>query len=681
MKIKLHIVVVFLFLSMDLSANDSIFDLSLEELADIEVSISTKLELPLSLSPAAVSVYQSEQLFENGIHQLANLADITSGYASYSIYGERVFETRGQKAGSFENNKHLVLLDGIRLNHARSNKAPIENELPLFMLDKIEVLRGPASALYGQSAFYGVMSLESAFNQNNDLTTQANFQSLGNGFRLGMFGNLHSDLGHSFLTLSKFDKQSEDELVGPDFTPLQKYYDDQEAEFIYARQVYNTENMGDWTAGYIELNRQSGLGEYWNGDHSHVANDITWQTKISYLKWQKQLNNEVNFNVKLINNNSKEQGIGTNNTRAQAVAGEDISFSRYLVNVNSKLAESELIWQMGEQQTSIFGLSYEKRRDLGGYFIEDYDVNTHLANSDKNQRAQSNYITYQSAYFQYFDLLNTWWDLYLTAGIRYDKGEYLNDAFTQLSPRVSLVKELNPLWILRGSFSSALRSPGLKEYLLNEETRLFISDNALSPEQVLSTIPDSLKAETFKSKELSITYTNENFLVKLNGFHNKTENALDGQPLSFIDLNQNVNSKNIFTNSSQEYEVYGVEVEMQWRLSDNWHLTGFVNKVSSSTGSVAATYDNAKMKLQGKITGKLPWFTFNLVQNYHTDFEGQLDHISSLDITVSKKINQFSAYFKINNLTNRDDYYAINGEIGNPLPGRNLVLGLSYYIN
>jgi len=681
MKIKLPSSIVFILVSMNINADDSIFDLSLEDLADIEVSISTKVVLPLSLSPATVSVYQSEQLYQSGINQLADLADISSGYASYSIYGERVLETRGQKAGSFENNKHLVLLDGIRLNHARSNKAPIENELPLFMLDKVEVLRGPASALYGQSAFYGVMSLDSAFNESNDFITQLDLQTQGNGFRVGVFGNYHSQIGHSFLTYSQFDKQSEDELVGPNFSTLQTYYDDQKSDFIYARQAYETKNWGDFTGGYIELNRQGGLGEHWNGDYSHIENDIKWQTQISYIQWQKIFNHDFKTTLKLINNDSQEQGVGTNNAREQVVFGDEVTFSAYLVDVNSKLAEAEVIWQMDEKQSSIFGLSYEKRQDLGGYFIDEFDVNNSLADSEKQAREKSDYIFYQSAYFQYFDLLTNWWDIYLTAGIRYDKGEYLTDKFSQISPRISLVKQLNKQWVVRGSYSSALRSPGLKEYLLNDESQSFILENALAPEQAINTMPDSLKAETFKSTELSVSYSHASFLLKLNGFYNKTENALDGKPIHFIDVHNNLVSKNAFMNSLQAYSVYGGELEVQWRLAENWHLSAFINHVTPTSASKEATIDNAKLRFQGAITGKLPWFNINVIQNYNTDISGKVDHIASVDVTLSKIIDKFNWYLKATNLTNRQDYYSINGDLGNPLPGRSLEFGLNYKIN
>ena len=80
-----------LLVPLETLAEGSVFDLSLEELAQISVSVSSKVSLPLNLSPASVTAFNQQQLYQQGIHQLADLADITVGYSSYSIYGERVF--------------------------------------------------------------------------------------------------------------------------------------------------------------------------------------------------------------------------------------------------------------------------------------------------------------------------------------------------------------------------------------------------------------------------------------------------------------------------------------------------------------------------------------------------------------------------------------------------------------
>lgn len=68
----------------------------------------------------------------------------------------------GQVSGVFlrgTNTNHVVVLvDGVRLNSATSGTTALEN-LPLAQIDRIEVLRGPASSLYGADAVGGVIQI------------------------------------------------------------------------------------------------------------------------------------------------------------------------------------------------------------------------------------------------------------------------------------------------------------------------------------------------------------------------------------------------------------------------------------------------------------------------------------------------------------------------------------------
>src|SRR6185436_6886304 len=92
-------------------------DLALAELLNMSATVATKNAAAVSRSPSTITVYGEQDIRRLGYYTLADLADVTAGYGSYSIFGEKVFETRGQKAGSFVNNKHLVLIDGIPVNH------------------------------------------------------------------------------------------------------------------------------------------------------------------------------------------------------------------------------------------------------------------------------------------------------------------------------------------------------------------------------------------------------------------------------------------------------------------------------------------------------------------------------------------------------------------------------------
>jgi iron complex outermembrane receptor protein len=57
-------------------------------------------------------------------------------------------------------NKMLVLVDGVRLNDAQSGHHNGDIPVPLDAIERIEVLHGPGSSLFGADAFLGVINIK-----------------------------------------------------------------------------------------------------------------------------------------------------------------------------------------------------------------------------------------------------------------------------------------------------------------------------------------------------------------------------------------------------------------------------------------------------------------------------------------------------------------------------------------
>ena len=119
------------------------------------VVTATRLPMPLASTTAAVSVISGEELRSHGI---ATVAD-----ALRTVSGSAVVETGplGSATSLFlrggESNMVLVLLDGVPLN-APGGGVDLAN-LTTDDVDRIEVVRGPASVLYGSDAVAGVVQI------------------------------------------------------------------------------------------------------------------------------------------------------------------------------------------------------------------------------------------------------------------------------------------------------------------------------------------------------------------------------------------------------------------------------------------------------------------------------------------------------------------------------------------
>lgn len=114
----------------DLSLGD-IFDL------DVEVTVASKKAEKISDAPGVIIAYTDKDMENLGYYTIRDLANLTSGYSSFRSIGEITLETRGQKTAGFDNNKHLLLVDGIPVRHVRAGKAPVEEEISLFGMKRV----------------------------------------------------------------------------------------------------------------------------------------------------------------------------------------------------------------------------------------------------------------------------------------------------------------------------------------------------------------------------------------------------------------------------------------------------------------------------------------------------------------------------------------------------------------
>jgi len=139
-------------------------ELSLEELLEIEVPTvyaASRFDQKVTEAPSSVTIVTAAEIERYGYRTLADLLRAVRGfYASYdrnyTYIGVRGFSRPGDY-----NSRILLLVDGHRANDNifDSVLAGTEGILDLEVVDRVEILRGPASSLYGTSAFLAVVNV------------------------------------------------------------------------------------------------------------------------------------------------------------------------------------------------------------------------------------------------------------------------------------------------------------------------------------------------------------------------------------------------------------------------------------------------------------------------------------------------------------------------------------------
>ncbi len=139
---------------------DDLARLSLEELANVEVTSVSRAPEPLSEATAAIYVISAEDIRRSGAASLPevlrlapNLEVARVDAVSYAITA-RGFNSRETS------NKLLVMIDGRSIYTGLYSGVPWDtHDLPLGEIERIEVISGPGGALYGANAVNGVINI------------------------------------------------------------------------------------------------------------------------------------------------------------------------------------------------------------------------------------------------------------------------------------------------------------------------------------------------------------------------------------------------------------------------------------------------------------------------------------------------------------------------------------------
>ncbi|NEU70007.1 TonB-dependent receptor plug domain-containing protein [Spirosoma agri] len=130
---------------------------SQEEIIQV-TSVSKKAENLLYV-PATVMVISSRDFVQRGYQSLEQVLHDLPGFDVIKGNGPGYsnFYQRGYRSTS--NDRTLMLIDGVEENDLASSNIPISQQYALSDIDRVEVIYGPASTMYGANAFAGVINI------------------------------------------------------------------------------------------------------------------------------------------------------------------------------------------------------------------------------------------------------------------------------------------------------------------------------------------------------------------------------------------------------------------------------------------------------------------------------------------------------------------------------------------
>lgn len=137
---------------------DDVFGLDLYDLQKLQVSSASKSVQSLNFTPAKIIVISKEQIEDRGYRGLDELLNDLPGFQIMRNADSGILNQIGIR-GIMGTNYFKVLQDGIEIDQTDGEVLSHSMQYPLFGIERVEVLYGPASVVYGADALSGVINL------------------------------------------------------------------------------------------------------------------------------------------------------------------------------------------------------------------------------------------------------------------------------------------------------------------------------------------------------------------------------------------------------------------------------------------------------------------------------------------------------------------------------------------
>jgi outer membrane receptor for ferrienterochelin and colicins len=504
------------------------------QLNDIVVTASG-FEQQISSAPASISVISREEL-ERGHFQ--NVTDALRDVPGVVVTGGGAGDNGNDiSIRGMPSQYTLILVDGRPQNSRESRpngSAGFEQDWlpPLQAIERIEVVRGPMSTLYGSDAIGGVINVitrkvADSWHGNIQLDTVLQEDSASGDSRQANF-YLSGPLVADRLGLQLYGRTSE-----RDEDDIENGYEEKSLQSLTARLSLAASDNHDFTAeaGITEQDRRSlvgrsapaegcrggctdSIGEYTN---SHVA-----LTHSGRFDW------------------------GTSETFVQRERSENQSRD---IEITNTTAKTSAVIPLGMHMLTV-GASWEEES------LEDGTTNQI---SDRTAVENSQWALFMEDEWM---LTNAW---ALTGGLRLDDDDNYG---SHLSPRLYSVWNMTPEWTLKGGVSTGYRSPNLRE-ITPDWGQISRGGNVYGN-------PD-LEPETSLNKEIALLYGND---AGLNGsltlFHNDFEDKITriACPTDICNAGPNqFGSDPTYRVNIDDAVTQGVEASLGTPLTDTLALT------------------------------------------------------------------------------------------------------------
>jgi outer membrane receptor for ferrienterochelin and colicins len=693
--------------SISTKSSEDFYNLSLAELGQVEISIATGNSTPLYQAPAAATVILSAEIEAMGARTLNDVLETVPGlHVSLSSLSrlDSVYSIRGIHTGF--NPQVLLMLNGVPVQYNVQGGRPTLFRLSVISIDRVEVIRGPGSAIYGADAYAGVINVITkdaaaisgtqvgggvgSFN-SRDLWVQSASQWGEFGVALSM--SYQESDGDSSRKINSDLQTSLDAGLGSNASnapgALSTRYRllDSHLALSSDQIQFNLWNWHSSDAG-VGAGAAQALDPYGRDDSNLWMGDITYRFNSDASPWNNSLR------VSYLNYEQKSQFVllpaGTNlligsdgNIDFQNPAGM-VAFPDGLLGQPGGFAEETQLdlvsifngWDDHRVRVALGGryqsVELSEKKNFGPGVIDGAESSVDGTLTDVSNTSNV-FMDSSSRKIVYLSLQDEWQltpGLQLTAGVRQD--DY-SDFGTTTNPRLALVWSASDRLTTKLLYASAFRAPSFTEQF-SKNNPVSLGNPNLQPEHIDTT-------------ELNLAYRfDENLIASITLFKYEAKDMVE-----FV---QDFQATTKTAANARDQDGQGIEFELNWRPSEQLHISGSYAHQHATDAATGATIPDApgqQFKMDANWEFNPDWqlhAQLNWVADRRraiADVRAEIDDYTLMNITLKRKniMPNFDVSFVVYNLTNEDAREPSSGEIVDdyPLESRSAWLELRYSFN
>lgn len=525
-----------------------------------ELVTSTKRPTTLRKAPAIATIITADEIRNMGARNLLDVLKMVPGLGlSITEFGGNMIEVRGIRSSLGE--KILVMIDGHSLNKNIFGSALYRTAatLPMENVKQVEVVRGPGSALYGNSAFVATINI---ITRNAEEIDGLELKGGGGNFdswKTNLVGgkvindklSVVASLDHQQTKGSRLTVEA-DTLTGTPYSKAPGLTD------LYSKQTdaFLKVGYGDLSFRGQYLTKKQGMNV---GIVSALTDDSSKSLVESYwgeLAYNLKLTDDVSTNLKLYYDYFEQDPTMKIYPNGFLGLFPNGMIGKPLVKNRTIGGEIQVDWDMFKGNHLIAGVSFEEMRQYDVKQLGNFNPLTgaplasvqEVANWNKNATRQI-FAAYLQDEWQLLEQVN------LTTGLRYD---HYSDFGNTVNPKVGLVWSFLENADLKLLYGQAFRAPNFVE-LYNINNATVVGNPNLKPEKI-------------QTYEAGVAWRlNRYFAANLNYFFSAINDQISWVP-STVSGQPAVNA-NIGKTETQGVELGAngaVGTDLYWKLSYTW---------------------------------------------------------------------------------------------------------------